>query len=132
MNFVGSAVTAWGSTNCKSFKRRRRRRNVRYHHKELGTAVKTVVGAKQLARAAREAEMENKLKKHISIPELAKKLNVPPLRRTEVDCILCADALFDFVTSMEAWKDGFVKADALAMARDAEVETVDANQTVFS
>ena len=44
----------------------------------------------------------------ISIPELVKKLNVPPARRTDVDCKLMADALFNFVSSMEAWKDGLL------------------------
>ena len=42
------------------------------------------------------------------MPELVKKLNVPPLRRTNVDCQLMAEALYAFVTSMEAWKDGLL------------------------
>ena len=40
------------------------------------------------------------------MPELVKKLNVPPLRRTNVDCQLMAEALYAFVTSMEEWKEG--------------------------
>ena len=46
--------------------------------------------------------------KHISIPELVKKLTVPPARRTDVDCKLMADALYAFVSSIEAWKDGLL------------------------
>ena len=42
------------------------------------------------------------------MPELVKKLHVPPGKRTSADCQLMADALYDFVTSMEAWKDGLL------------------------
>ena len=41
-----------------SFKKRHRRRDARYHHKEMESSIKAVVGTAQLARAARDAAMD--------------------------------------------------------------------------
>ena len=90
---------------------------------------------------------------HITICELVKKLAVPPEKRTNYDCKLMADALYVFISSIDPFKEGlcvvccqvrnshrvdklslyteFKQADALAVAKRAELRTVDANQTVF-
>merc|ERR1719174_2895117 len=99
---------------------------------EMQRSVTNVVGAARLARSARGTAMDLKKKGHITICELVKSLIVPPRKRTDEDCRSMAGALHAFVSSMDAWKDGFMKAAALAMARQAELKTVDANQTVFS
>ena len=43
---------------------------------------------------------------HITMPELVQKLAVPPEKRTNDDCELIAGALYVFITSMAAFKDG--------------------------
>ena len=42
------------------------------------------------------------------MPELVKKLIVPPGKRTEYDCKLMAKALYVFISSIPAFKDGLV------------------------
>ena len=43
---------------------------------------------------------------HITIPELVKKLAVPPEKRTNYDCGLIADALYVFISSIDPFKEG--------------------------
>ena len=43
---------------------------------------------------------------HIAIPELVKKLVVPPGKRTEDDCELMAGALHVFISSLPAFNEG--------------------------
>ena len=45
---------------------------------------------------------------HITMPELVNKLAVPPGKRTEEDCNLMATALYVFVLSIAACKDGLL------------------------
>ena len=43
---------------------------------------------------------------HITIPELVKKLAVPPEKRTNYDCELMADALYVFISSIAPFNEG--------------------------
>ena len=43
---------------------------------------------------------------HITIPELVKKLAVPPEKRTNYECGLIADALYVFISSIAPFKEG--------------------------
>lgn len=117
------------------------------------------------------------------MPELVKKLGVPPEKRTNYDCKLIANALLAFISSIAEFKDGlynpslclavsvslfvisihiytvclctslslglslcarcefdiypieicagFMKSDAIAVARRAKLRTVDADEAVF-
>ena len=43
---------------------------------------------------------------HITMPELVKKLVVPPEKRTSDDCELIASALYVFILSIAEFEDG--------------------------
>ena len=45
---------------------------------------------------------------HITISELVKKLIIPPEKRTEYDCKLMAKALYVFISSVAAFKEGLL------------------------
>ena len=53
-----------------------------------------------------KAPEETTKPEHITIPELVKKLIVLPEKRTEDDCKLMADALYVFISSIAAFKEG--------------------------
>ena len=53
-----------------------------------------------------------KFKRVLKINELVKKLIVTPGKRTDEDCRLMADALFFFISSIPAFKDGLLISSA--------------------
>ena len=53
-------------------------------------------------------EQEEEQQQHITIPEVIKKLIVPPGKRTDEDCKLLADALYVFISSIPAFKEGLL------------------------
>ena len=91
---------------------------------------------------------------HITMSELVKKLAVQPELRVEEDVKLSTDAIYEFIKSVPAFEEGlliscrpiitalfhvsnfrknsgFMKTDAMAIAKHASLKTVDKNQTVF-
>lgn len=69
---------------------------------------------------------------HITITKLIKELLVPPENRTENACQSMAGALFEFIKSIPAFKQGFLEIDALAVARQGTLRIVDNKQAVFT
>ena len=53
-----------------------------------------------------------RLVQETTISKLVKKLIVPPGKRTDEDCQLMADALFFFISSIPAFKDGLLISSA--------------------
>lgn len=53
-----------------------------------------------------QENIPEKKQDHITMPELVKKLIVPPEQRTNADCKLMADALYMFISSIGAFKEG--------------------------
>ena len=64
--------------------------------------------SRQQKRKEKQEQKQEQKREHITIPELVKKLTVLPGKRTDEDCKLMAGALYAFVSSMEAWKDGLL------------------------
>jgi len=99
-----------------------------YTFKEIRTIRRVIIFSNKLIKWTAKNSGEQS---HITIPELVKKLAVSPEKRTNIDRKLIADALYVFISSIAPFKEGFMKSDAIAVAKRAELQTVDAKQTVF-